>query len=62
MREMGENHNSVVVLRISPKFWWMLPIGVRDNHTKYEPEKNSTVAVAGNGCRKCRSSISKSAI
>ena len=38
MREMGENHNSVVVLRIRPKFWWMLPMGVRDNHTKYEPK------------------------
>ena len=35
---MGENHISVVVLRIRPKFWWMLPMGVRDNHTKYEPE------------------------
>ena len=29
---------SVVVLQIWPKFWWMLPMGVRDNHTKYEPE------------------------
>ena len=35
---MGENHSSVVVLRIRPKFWWMLPMAVRDNHTKYEPE------------------------
>ena len=35
---MGENQNSVVVLRIWPKFWWMLPKGVRDNHTKYERE------------------------
>ena len=32
---MGENHSSVVVLRIRPKFCRM---GVRDNHTKYEPE------------------------
>ena len=38
MREMGENHISVVVLRIRPKFWWMVPMGVRDNHTKYEPK------------------------
>ena len=38
MREMGKNHSSVVVLRIPPKFWWMLSIGVRDNHTKCEPE------------------------
>ena len=35
---MGENQNSVVVLRIRLKFWWMIPIGVRDNHTKFEPE------------------------
>ena len=37
-REMGKDHSSVVVLRIRPKFWWMLPMGVRDNHTKYEPK------------------------
>ena len=37
-RKMGENHSSVVVLQIGPKFWWMLPMGVRDNHTKCEPE------------------------
>ena len=36
--EMGKNQSSVVVLPIQPKFSWMLPIGVRDNHTKYEPE------------------------
>ena len=35
---MGKNHSSVVVLWIRPKFWWMLPMGVRDNHTKYEPQ------------------------
>ena len=35
---MGKNHSSVVVLRIQPKFWWMVPMGVRDNHTKYKPE------------------------
>ena len=33
---MGKNHISVVVLWIWLKFWWMLPMGVRDNHTKYE--------------------------
>ena len=38
MRKMGKNHSSVVVLRIRPKFWWMLPMGVRNNHTKDEPE------------------------
>ena len=35
---MGKNQNSVVVLRIRLKFWWMIPMGVGDNHTKYEPE------------------------
>ena len=38
---MGKNHSSVVVLRIRPKFWWMLPMGVRDNHTMYEPETHA---------------------
>ena len=38
MREMGKTHISVVVLRIGPKIWWMLPMGARDNHTKYEPQ------------------------
>jgi hypothetical protein len=37
-REMGKNQNSVVVLQIRVKFWWMIPMGVRDHHTKYEPE------------------------
>ena len=32
---MGGDHSSVVVLRIRPKFLWVLPMGVRDNHTKY---------------------------
>ena len=35
---MGENHISIVVFRIQPQFWWMVPMGVRDNHTKYEME------------------------
>ena len=35
---MGEIHSSIVVLWIRPKFCWMLPMGVRDNHTKYEPQ------------------------
>ena len=38
MCEMGKNHSSLVVLCIWPKCWWMLPMGVRDNHTKYELE------------------------
>ena len=36
--EMGKNESSVVVLRIRQNFWWMVPLGVRDNHTKYEPQ------------------------
>ena len=36
---MGKHHSSVVVLRIRPKFWWMLPMGVRDNHTKQETQR-----------------------
>ena len=27
-----------MVLQIQPKFRWMLPMGVRDNQTKYEQE------------------------
>ena len=27
-----------MVLWIRPKFWLMLPMGLRDNHKKYEPE------------------------
>ena len=52
MREMGKSHSSVLVLRIWPKFWWMVPIGVRDNHTKYEPKAERwrpAIGVAGAG-------------
>ena len=35
---MGENQNSVVVLQIRVKFWWMIPMGVKYNHTKFEQE------------------------
>ena len=38
MREMGGNKSFVVVLRIRPKFWWLLPMGVWDTHIKYEPK------------------------
>ena len=35
----SKNHPTPIgVLHIQPKFWWMLPMGVRDNHTQYEPE------------------------
>ena len=33
---MGKNQNSVVVLWIWLKFWWMIPMGVKYNHTKLE--------------------------
>ena len=33
---MGKNQNSVVVLQIRVKFWWMIPISVKYNHTKFE--------------------------
>ena len=35
---MGKNQNSVVVLQIRLKFWWMIPMGVKYNHTKIEQE------------------------
>ena len=57
---MGENQTSVVVLRIRLKFWWMIPMGVKYNHTKFLA-RNSTVA-AGNRIRKWRTSVSKTAV
>ena len=33
---MGKNQNSIVVLQIWVKFWWMIPMGVKYNHTKFE--------------------------
>ena len=35
---MGKNQISVVVLQIRVKFWWMIPMGVKYNHTKIEQE------------------------
>ena len=35
---MGKNHISVVVLHIRVKLWWMMPMGVKYNHTKFERE------------------------
>ena len=37
---MGKYHISIMVLRIRPKFWWMLPMGVRDNHTSMSQKVN----------------------
>ena len=48
---MGKNQTSVVVLLIKLKFWWMIPMGVRDNHTKFEQEtqrwRPGTVVASG---------------
>ena len=33
---MGKNQISVVVLQNRVKFWWMIPMGVKYNHTKFE--------------------------
>ena len=57
---MGKNQNSIVVLQIRVKFWCMIPMGVKYNHTKFE-RRNSTVA-AGNGIRKWRTSVSETAV
>ena len=35
---MGKNQNSVVGVQIRVKFWWMIPMGVKYNHTKFERE------------------------
>ena len=35
---MGKNQNSVVVLWIRLKFWCMIPMGVKYNHTKFEQD------------------------
>ena len=35
---MAKNHISVVVLQIRVKFWCMIPMGVKYNHTKFEQE------------------------
>ena len=35
---MGKDQTSVVVLWIRVKFWWMIPMGVKYNHTKFEQE------------------------
>ena len=35
---MGKTQTSVMVLRIWLKFWCMIPMGVKYNHTKFERE------------------------
>ena len=49
---MGKNQNSVVVLWIWLKFWCMIPMGVRDNQTRFERENQQRrpgTAIAGRG-------------
>ena len=33
---MGKNQNSVVALWVRWKFWWMIPMGVKYNHKKFQ--------------------------
>ena len=35
---MAKNQISAVVLWIRVKFWWMIPMGVKYNHTTFERE------------------------
>ena len=35
---MGKNQKSVMVFQIRVKFWWMIPMGVKYNHTKFAQE------------------------
>ena len=35
---MGKNQTSVVGLQIPKKFWWMIPVCVKYNHTKFQRE------------------------
>ena len=46
-REMGKNHHPIVVLRIRVRFWWMIPMGVKDNHTNFEPKTQRWRPVTG---------------
>ena len=55
---MGKNQKSVVVLQLRMKFWWMIPMGVKYNHRKFEQETQRW----RNGIRKWRTSVSKTAV
>ena len=35
---MGKYHNSIVVLPIGLKFWRMMPMALKTNHKKSEPQ------------------------
>jgi len=36
--EMAKNQDSVVVVQVQLKFWWMIPMSERHNPTKFEEE------------------------
>ena len=36
--EMGKHQISIMVGRIWPNFWWMVPVGMKYNHTKSEQQ------------------------
>ena len=35
---MGKNQNSLVVLQIRPRFWWMIAMSVKYDHKRFEQE------------------------
>ena len=37
---MGKNQISIVVLQIRVKFWWVIPMGVKYNHTNLSEKLN----------------------
>ena len=41
MHQMGNNHTSVVVFRIRLNFWWMMPMGAKNNHKRVSQKVNS---------------------
>ena len=57
---MGESHNWVVVLRIRLKLSWMMPIRVKNNHIRYEPESQQWRP--GTGDASGQAELEKSAI
>ena len=45
---MGENQNPVVALQIRVKFWWMIPMGMKYNHTKFQLQADFTLSRGSN--------------
>ena len=51
---MGKNQNSVVVLWFWLKFWCMIPMGVKYNHTKHDMAwycAKVSAAASGRDCK-----------